>query len=154
MLGTWRLVPMASLWPGGPLGAGIKIWDLQKGGHEVLQIKGQGGPLAFSPDGKRLAASDKVWDVATGKTILELKGHSSWITGLAYSTDGKRLATASKDQTVKIWDAETGDELLTLEGHDGYSNGVAFNASGNLLAAGGPDGTIKIYDATPLPEKP
>jgi WD40 repeat protein len=145
--------PDGKLLAGWASGAGIKIWDLQNGGQEVLQIKGQ-GPLAFSPDGKRLAARDKVWDVTTGKELLELKGHSSWITGLAYSTDGKRLATASKDQTVKIWDAVTGDELLTFEGHEGYSNGVAFTADGHRLAAGGPDGAIKIYDATPLLKTP
>src|SRR5205085_2631577 len=88
-------------------GAGIKIWDLQNNGQEVSQIKGSGGPLKFSPDGKRLAAGWKVWDVATGKQLLELKGHSADISGLAYSPDGKRLASASEDQTVKIWDAET-----------------------------------------------
>jgi WD40 repeat protein len=42
---------------GGP----VKVWDAQSG-QEVLALKGASGPLAFSPDGKRLAAGWQLWD--------------------------------------------------------------------------------------------
>ena len=36
----------------------------------------------------------RVWDAATGKTRHELKGHGSWVEGIALSPDGKQVATA------------------------------------------------------------
>src|SRR5262249_25426060 len=64
--------------------------------------------VCFSPDGKLLATgggdsfrSDlpgevKLWDVAGGKLLFRLRGHSAAISHLAFSPDGKRLATASR----------------------------------------------------------
>ncbi len=66
--------------------------------------------LAFSPDGKTLASSChdesniRLWDVATGKQIGELKGHSSWVSSMVFWPDGKKLASGSGDQTIRIWD--------------------------------------------------
>jgi len=34
-----------------------------------------------------------------------LRGHTSWVMGLAFSPDGKWIASASLDGTVKVWKA-------------------------------------------------
>ncbi len=65
--------------------------------------------VAFSPDGKRLVSGSgdktiKLWDTATGKELLTLKGHSSTVFSVAFSPDGKRLASGSMDETIKVWD--------------------------------------------------
>jgi RNA polymerase sigma factor (sigma-70 family) len=65
--------------------------------------------IAYSPDGKWLAAGDwngvvTIWDTAAGKQVREFPGHRGQVTSLAYSPDGKRLASASIDTTVLIWD--------------------------------------------------
>ncbi|MGO9469030.1 MAG: protein kinase domain-containing protein, partial [Isosphaeraceae bacterium] len=97
--------------------------------------------VAFSPDGKRLAAATypmvKVWDAETGKKILTLGGYTQILVSVAYSPDGKRLASASPDGTVKVLDAETGREVLTLKGHtstredsEGPVRSVAFSPDG------------------------
>jgi WD40 repeat protein len=44
--------------------------------------------VAWSPDGKRLATGNydktaKVWDAATGKELLTLRGHSDIVEGVA-----------------------------------------------------------------------
>src|SRR5262249_47406582 len=54
-------------------------------GHTAL-VSG----IAYSPDGKRLASGSRdktvrVWDAATGKELLSLKGHSGPVSGVAWS---------------------------------------------------------------------
>ena len=61
----------------------------------------------------------KVWDAASGKELLTLKGHSDAIRSVAFSPDGQRIVTGSGDQTAKVWEAASGKELLTLKGHSG-----------------------------------
>ncbi len=74
-------------------------------------------PLAFSPDGRRLAAarldSLSIWDLAAGQEARSYRAHerfafwqpNSFATALAFSPDGKRIATAHPDTTLLIWDA-------------------------------------------------
>jgi WD40 repeat protein len=64
--------------------------------------------LAFSPDGKLLAAGGawtaRVWEVGSARAGRQFTGHRGRINALAFSADGKRLATASEDSTVLVWD--------------------------------------------------
>jgi WD40 repeat protein len=74
---------------------------------------------AYSPDGTRIAAgfeddTAKVWDAASGKELLVLRGHTGRINWLAFSPDGTRVATTGSDGTAKIWDIATGNILLSL----------------------------------------
>ena len=121
--------------------------------------------VAFSPDGRRLAAVGgliavhpdrevKVWDAQTGQEILSLRGHVGGLRSVAFSPDGRRLASAGLDQTVKLWDAATGQEVLTLRGHIDNVFCVAFSPDGHQLASASTDKTVRIWDATPVEREP
>jgi len=111
--------------------------------------------LAFSPDGKLLAAAGgpcqqngeiKIWDVASRTLARTLKGHKDCIYSAAWSPDGKLLASGSYDKSVKLWDAATGTEVKTLQDHIDAVFAVAFSPDGKRLASASQDRTVKIWD--------
>ena len=53
----------------------------------------------------------RVWDVQTGKELLQLKGHTNGVICVAWSPDGKRILTGGLDRTVRLWDAGNGKDL-------------------------------------------
>jgi WD40 repeat protein len=123
-----------------------------------LTLKGHSGALgvvtsvAFSPDGKRIVSGSvdktlKVWDAATGRETLTLKGHSSSVLCVAFSPDGKRIVSGSDDKTLKVWDAATGRETLTIKGHSTGITRVAFSPDGKRIASCSVDFTLKVWDA-------
>jgi WD40 repeat protein len=116
---------------------------------------------AFNVEGTQLAVGCsgfderfglvKVFDVAAGRKLYELPGHTSSVFDVAFSPDGQRIASASGDRTIKLWDTARRREVLTLRGHTQGVHRVAFSPDGNLLASSSFDWTVRIWDARPLP---
>lgn len=111
--------------------------------------------LAFSPDGKLLAAAGglparkgeiKIWDVAQRTEIRTITGHLDCIYAVAFSTDGKILATSSYDKLIKLWDVATGKEIRTLKDHIDAVYDLAFTPDGKRLLSAAADRTVKIWD--------
>jgi WD40 repeat protein len=137
----------------------VKLWDVAPNGtlKEKQTLSGHTGPVyavAFHPTDPNVlatASQDKtarLWDLAEGKTRLELKGHTDTVDTIAFSPDGKTLATGGVDKAVKLWDAADGKELKTLGAHDGSVYTVCFSPDGKLLASAGSgkDNLIKVWD--------
>jgi WD40 repeat protein len=72
--------------------------------------------LAWSPDGRRLAAIAQssqdvmVWDYSSAKIAYVLSGHHGDVNRVAFSPDGALAATvgADLDPSLRIWDANDG----------------------------------------------
>jgi WD40 repeat protein len=130
-----------------------RVWDAATG-QELIALNAGIGlvGIAFSPDGRRLAAGRSdgttiVWDIsgAEGRVIFTLTGHTAFIPRLAFSPDGTHLATASFDGTAKVWNLNTGQEWLTFSAQKAQVTKVAFSPDGARLAAGGFDGHVRVY---------
>src|SRR5262249_8303246 len=76
--------------------------------------------VALSPNGTMLASSHMsrivLRELATGKLVKELKGHSGEIDSLCFSPDGATLASGARDHTARIWDVSTGRTRATIPG--------------------------------------
>jgi hypothetical protein len=88
-----------------------------------------------------------VWDAATGRELLALKGHLAWVMSAAFSPDGRRIVTASADGTARVWDATTGRKLVVLDGHSDQVMSVSFSPDGQRIVTGSADQTAKLWDA-------
>ncbi len=138
--------------PGGMLAAGgVELQFLDPSGKLIKDndsyIYGVRA-LAFSPDGKILAAGTgmekriELWDAEK----LELRGSTKdtdWVNCLTFTPDGKRLVTGGT--AVKLWDAVSGACLKTLEGHSDEIYGVDVSPDGKFIASASNDKTIKLW---------
>src|SRR5262249_28749121 len=70
--------------------------------------------VLFTEDNSSILVADsrnvRRWDLATGKELDALRGHSQRIYGLAVA-ENKTIATCAEDGTVRLWD-QAGRELM------------------------------------------
>ena len=117
----------------------------------IIKLGEEVRTVAFSPDGKRIAAGTgngrlTVFDSMSGQLIMELEGHQKAINSVAFSPDGTLIASAAFDGSVSIWSARNAAHKYTLN-RDGSSVWrIAFSPDSTQLATASKDGTIAIYD--------
>ena len=138
----------------------VALWDLSRAEKpaQILLLTNsyEVRSLSFSFDGQTLAGgcrdgTIKLWDLATGREIRALTGHSSWIPTMAFSSDGKMLASASADHTARLWDVATG-QSTTLHGHLNEVWAIAMAPDGRTVATGTKkEGIVSLWSTTPKP---
>ncbi len=107
-------------------------------------------PLAYSPDGLRLAVflADQdvgLWDTRTRRMSAPFVGHAGAIHSLAFSRDGRRLVSTGADRTVRVWDVDTG-KCQVLRGHTDDVYAAVFHPDGTRIASAGRDRAIWLWD--------
>lgn len=107
--------------------------------------------VSYSPDGRTIATGcedgvARLWDVASGRTLIKFRGHTDGIFCLAFSPDGTKIATGSDDATTRIWDVTNGTQLHLLRGSVQALHSVAFSPNGERLVTTSEDGIGRVWD--------
>jgi WD40 repeat protein len=138
------------------------LWDFNTG--KELRRRVQGVPvaasgeegsrypeipsIAFSPDGKTLAATDQrgasLFDAVSGREVLRFPRFNRTVRNLAFAQDGKTLA-AVYGHGVLLWDVATGREKHKLD-HLQVVEAAAFGPEGKTLATVDSLGGFGVWD--------
>lgn len=163
----------------GRSGYKVVLWDAQTGQETrtFAGLKDNIKSVAFSPDGKTLAASSRdgrivLWNAATGEERLHIMAHPAAkapgtralahlggafaaTPALCFTPDGKTLISAGPDRTIRLWDTITAKELGQFQAPDAGFSALAITRDGTRLVSASPDSTVMVWDikaAGNLPE--
>ncbi len=139
------------------------------GYHEVLLQKADGSgligrlvgesprieALAFSPDGKFLAACGgapsqfgevQIWDLAAKTLSKSYKISPDSLYGISYSPNGEQLAFGGADKSVRVIAVADGKELMKFDNHTDWVFGTTFTVDGKRLLTGSRDRAMKLIN--------
>jgi WD40 repeat protein len=120
--------------------------EIEVGAERIL--RGHTKPVlsvAFAPDGQTLASGGggvlagdntiRLWRLADGKLLRELKIHKNPVTSVVFSPDGAILASSSTEG-ICLWDMPDCKRLRTFEQNSVWAGKhLAFSPDGKILAA-------------------
>lgn len=129
---------------------GFTIESLKTAKQVYFVAKEVGPRMAFSPDGKLVAAGTSngigLWEVTiAGKKIREIETDvgGGGLTPV-FSPDGKTLVIGNRNSNPRLIETATGKLLHVLEKK--CTQGIRFNPAGTILATANVDGSVGLWD--------
>jgi WD40 repeat protein len=140
-LDTGNTQGLAQLW---------EVYDRRKLGENLSGFDSWTQGVAFSPDGRTLAAAGgeitRLWDVARHQEVGAPFRCDGRCYTVAFSPDGRTLAAGGSGATVRLWNVAGHRQIgPTLTGHNGVISSVRFSPDGRTLATGSGDGTVRLW---------
>lgn len=141
-------------------GGDVRVWEPATGRHlygftnlhsdAVLA-------LAWSPDGQRLATGGadrfaRVLDVADGRAVAVLEGHTGHVLSVSWRADGRVVATGGAEGAVKFWTLGTADKPKTVGGLGKEIVALChLGTGGDVLAVPGDRDLVRITESGEKP---
>ena len=130
-------------------------WLQRQCNQDLMTLRPKAGVLqmfgVFSPDMRWLATGGfepdiHLWELASGREVRRLTGHTGILAYSAFSPDGRQFASAGwSDCTARIWQVETGQLLWTLP-HSNSVMCVAYSPDGTRLVTACYDRKARVWD--------
>jgi WD40 repeat protein len=99
----------------------------------------------YAPEAERWAGAVVVWDLVTGRRVLEGAGHLGTVRALAFTPDGRLLISGGEDQTVRVWEVSTGRQLCRIDLASEVVS-VAMAGGGQQVVSASMDGALLVWD--------
>jgi WD40 repeat protein len=99
-------------------------------------------------DGKWTPGEDHtvyLWDVATGREVRGLSGHTGQVRGAAFLPDGRRAVTCAGNRALRVWDLEAGEPVRSIPAPC-IRNNQALSPDGRRVLTAGWDGSVRLWD--------
>ncbi len=134
----------------------LRLWDLRSATprQQLQATQREVTALAIAPDPQSpeqsmliSAGRDAVlnlWNIATGKAIVQFKDHATAIEAIALSPHQPFLASGDAEGRVNIWHLGTRERLRTLSKHQASVNAIAILADREAIATGSADTTVRL----------
>jgi len=141
-------------------GGEVRVWDPATGRHLYGFTNVHSDAvlaLAWSPDGSRLATGGadrfaRVIDVADGRIVASLEGHTGHVLAVSWRADGRVLATGSADLAVKFWTLGSADRAKTVTGFGKEIVAVChLGTGGDVVAVPGEADFVRVTEAGEKP---
>uniref|UniRef100_UPI003AAC3395 WD repeat and SOCS box-containing protein 1 isoform X2 n=1 Tax=Centroberyx gerrardi TaxID=166262 RepID=UPI003AAC3395 len=90
----------------------------------------------------------KIWDVYTGKLLLNLMDHTDIVRDLTFAPDGSlMLVSASRDKTLRVWDLkDDGNMVKVLRGHQNWVYCSSFSPDSSILCSVGAGKAVFLWN--------
>ena len=144
--------PNGSIYAVSPRPDRVSLWNTVTRTPTGPALRGPVGyvrDIAFSPDGKHIAAAGSrhavVWDTATRKTIRVLPVGDHGASSVSFSPDGLTVAIGRSDTFAALYDLRTGRQTAKLGGSWSITD-LDFSPDGKLLATATLSGTVYVWD--------
>ncbi|GCE22375.1 serine/threonine-protein kinase [Dictyobacter kobayashii] len=142
----------------------IQVWNVNTGTQQASWL--EDAPIQYftwSPDGQFIVSlniagnSIKIWDVKTGRLVIQYKSKIQQLQALDWSADGTYIVAASKEGSMQMWFVGTGmdgdREALQREQTRVYQRTAVSNINAldwapnkKLLAYGGGNNSVDIWN--------
>jgi WD40 repeat protein/uncharacterized caspase-like protein len=140
-----------------------QVWDVTTA-EEVkrFQVTNTGGDtvfnVLFSPNNNFLLTVSlnvrpfdhfcHLWNIESGKQIVEFGAGYNQVFFARFSADGRYLVTGGADGDAHLWDPYAGKEFGRFAGHRGVVRSATFSHDGRFVITGGDDATTRVWNAS------
>ena len=105
--------------------------------------------VAPSPDGTLAATaggdrSVRIWRLATGKRVGEIRGYRHEVRAVSFSPDGRRIASAARDGEIAVAPADGGPRHVVARLRSDFASSIDFAPDAKTLAIATDGGRVAI----------